>query len=127
MRVIAFLSVLLACIASAAERGAIDLDRPGVLDQLKQDHPQRYHLVAAVLRASEWIPCKSGELETLKTRFGLRDAKCGVVALTSYPARRHVSFEIDGTSYAATVILQDAGATVQPTTSQPAVSVEPAN
>ena len=122
MRAIVFVSVLLACIASAAEGGAVDLDRPGVLDQLKQDHPQRYQLVAAVLHASEWMPCKSSELETLKTRFGLREAECGVVVLTSYPAQRHVSFELDGTSYAATVILKDAGATAQPAT-----SVEPAN
>ena len=122
MRSIALVPVLLACVASAAQLGPVDLDRPGVLDQLKQDHPQRYQLVTAVLRASERMPCKSGELETLKTRFGLRDLECGVVVLTSYPAQRHVSFQLDGTSYAATVFLKDADATAQPAT-----SVEPAH
>ena len=120
MRSVALVTVLLASIASAAEPAALDLDKPGVLDQLKQDHPQRYQAVTAVLLASERMPCKSTKLETLQTRFNLRDLECGVLVLTSYPAQRHVSFYLDGTQYAATVILKDADATVQPT-----VSVEP--
>jgi hypothetical protein len=117
MRSIALVPVLLTAIGSAAEPEAIDLNKPGVLDQLKLDHPQRYQAVSAVLLASERMPCKSSELETLKTRFDLRDVECGVVVLTSYPAKRHVSFEFDGVRYAATVTLKDAAAAVQPATS----------
>ncbi len=122
MRSIALVTVLLASIGSAAEPATLDLDRPGVLDQLKQDHPQRYQAVTAVLLASERMPCKNTDLETLQTRFNLRDMECGVVVLTSYPAQRHVSFYFDGTRYAATVILKDADATVQRT-----ISVAPAH
>jgi hypothetical protein len=121
MRSIALVTVLLACIASAAEPLVLDLDKPGVLDQLKQDHPQRYQAVAAVLLASERMPCKSTELKTLQARSNVRDLECGVMLLTSYPAQRHVSFYLDGTRYAATVTLKDAEATAQPT-----LSVEPA-
>lgn len=121
MRSIALVMLLLASIASAAEPAAVDLDKPGALDQLKQHHPQRYQAVTAVLLASERMPCKSTELETLQARFNLRDLECGVLILTSYPAQRHVSFYLDGTRYAATVTLQDAEATVLPT-----LSVKPA-
>jgi hypothetical protein len=118
MRSIALVPVLLATIAfAAAGPAALDLDKPGVLDQLKQDHPGRYQAVTAVLRAAERMPCKSSEMETLKTRFDLRDLECGVVVFTSYPAQRHMSFYLDGTTYVATVILKDADATVQPATS----------
>ena len=118
MRSIALVSALLVCIAaSAGEPRAIDLDKPGVLDLLKQDHPQRYQAITAVLRASERMPCKGPELAALKTRLDVREMECGVVTLTSYPAKRHVSFKFNGTSYAATVILKDAEGTVQPVTS----------
>ncbi len=30
-----------------------------------------------------------------------------MMVLTSYPARRHVRFELDGTEYVATVVLED--------------------
>jgi hypothetical protein len=121
MRSMALVTVLLASIASAADPAALDLDKPGALDQLKQDHPQRYQAVTAVLLASERLPCKSTELETLQARFNLKDLECGVMVLTSYPAQRHVSFYLDGTRYAATVTLKDAGAAVQRT-----LSVKPA-
>jgi hypothetical protein len=120
MRNMALVTVLLASVASAAEPAALDLDKPGVLEQLKQDHPQRYQTVTAVLLASERMPCKSTELETLQTRFDLRNLECGVMLLTSYPAQRHVSFYLDGTRYIATVFLKDVEATVQST-----LSVEP--
>jgi hypothetical protein len=115
MRSIVLITVLLASIASAAEPLVLDLDNPGVLDRLERDHPQRYQAVAAVLLASERMPCKSTGLETLQARYNLRDLECGVMILTSYPAERHVSFFLDGTRYAATVTLKDADATVQPT------------
>ena len=49
----------------------------------------------------------------LKTRFNVKDLECGMVLSTSYPAKRHVSFELDGINYEATVVLKDA-VTVQP-------------
>ena len=66
-----------------------------------------------LLRASEHAPCQASELEVLKTRFSVRDLECGMILSTSYPAKRHVSFELDGTQYEATVVLKDAE-TVQP-------------
>jgi hypothetical protein len=106
MRFIALVSGLLVSIAYATTPNIIDLDKPGVLEQLKLSHPQKYQAVTAVLHASEEMPCKSRELEALKVRLDIRDLECNLVILTSYPAKRHVSFEFDGTSYTATVVLK---------------------
>jgi hypothetical protein len=109
MRSIAFALAFLIIGSFALADGApkIDLDRPGALNQLKQQHPQRYQAVSGLLHAYERAPCQSGEIELLKTRFNVRDLECGMMVFTSYPARRHVSFELDGTSYEATVVLKD--------------------
>ena len=110
MRIVAFASTFLIVGSFALAGGAprVDLDRPGVLNQLKQEHPQRYQAVSALLRASEHAPCQGGEIELLKTRFNVKDLECAMMVLTSYPAKRHVSFELDGINYAATVVLKDA-------------------
>jgi hypothetical protein len=100
----AFLIIGSFALAGGAPR--IDLDRPGVLNQLKQQHPQRYQAVSALLRASERAPCRGSEIELLKTRFNVKDLECGMMVFTSYPARRHVSFKLDGISYEATVVLK---------------------
>lgn len=109
MRSITFVPALLIVGSFALANGPrIDLDQPGVLNQLEQQHPQRYQAVIGILRAAEHAPCKTSEIELLKTRFNVRDVECGMFLYTSYPAKRHVSFELDGTQYAATVVLQDA-------------------
>jgi hypothetical protein len=115
MRSIAFAPAFLIIGSFALAHGSprIDLDRPGVLDELKQQHPQRYQAVSALLRASEHAACKGGEIELLKTRFNIKDLECGMMLFTSYPAKRHVSFELDGVNYEATVEFKDAE-TVQP-------------
>src|SRR5215475_12974494 len=69
MRVIALISAVLVSAASAGQPAAIDLDKPGVIEQLQREHPQRLEAVSAVLRAWEHMPCKPGELETLRVQF----------------------------------------------------------
>lgn len=116
MRSIVFVPALLMAGSFALANGPrIDLDQPGVLKQLEQQHPQRYQAVIGILRASEHAPCKMSEIDLLKTRFNVREVECGMVLFTSYPAKRRVSFELDGTQYAATVVLKDAEK-VQPAT-----------
>ena len=107
MRTIVIAAVLLLVGSFAQSAPRIDLDRPGVLEELKQQHPQRYQAVSALLRASEHAPCPSTEIEALKTRFNIQDLECGMTLMTSFPAKRRVNFELDGVSYAATVVLKD--------------------
>ena len=108
MRCIALASTLLitTSVALADEAPKVDLDRPGVLSQLRLEHPKQYQAVHAVLRASERAPCRDGDAKLLKARFDVRDLECGMLISTSYPALRHVSFELDGVRYVATVKLR---------------------
>lgn len=99
--------LIIGSFALAHDVPRIDLDQPGALNLLEHQHPQRYQAVIAVLRASEHAPCKISEIQLLKTRFNVRDVECGMLLFTSYPAKRHVSFELDGTQYAATVVLKN--------------------
>ena len=105
--VIVLISAFLVSVAFAAPPDTIDLDKPGVLEQLRLSHPQQYQAVMAVLRASERMPCRGSELQALRVRFDIRDLECNLIVLSSWPAKRHVSFEFDGASYAATVVLKD--------------------
>lgn len=121
MRVIALISAVLVSAAVAGQPAAIDLDKPGVIEQLQRDHPQRFEAVSAVLRAWQHMPCKPGELETLRVQFGIKDLECNLLIMTSYPPKRHVAFEFDGARYKATVVLQDMDdAKVQPAVSESA-------
>jgi hypothetical protein len=85
----AFLIIGAFALAASAQR--IDLDRPGVLNQLKRQHRQRYQAVGALLHAFERPACQRSELELLKTRFNIRDLECGMTLFTSYPTKRQVS------------------------------------
>ncbi len=111
MRSHTFAPVILMMIgASALADGAptINLDRPGTLNQLMLDHPRRYQAVSALLRAAGKMPCKGHDIELLEARFHARDVECGMILSTSYPAKRHLSFALDGTDYAATVVVESA-------------------
>jgi hypothetical protein len=123
MRNIAFATafLIIGSFALAHDASRINLDQPGVLNELKLQHPQRYQAVSALLRASERAPCQGSEIELLKTRFNIRDLECGMMVFTSYPARRHVTFELDRISYEATVVLKgdDKVQPISPTTDMP--------
>ena len=101
-----------------AAGGPIDLGRPGVLDQLKQERPAHYLAVTRILQVAEKTPCKDGELQILKVQYDVRDWKCNFLVLTSYPAKRHVSFDLEGTKYVATVTLKDADGKIRPAVEQ---------
>ena len=105
--------LLVGPLAVAAGSSWVDLDKPGVMNQLKVQHPQRYQAISAVLQASSRPACLGNELKLLEAQFRVQDVECGMMLLTRYPALRKVTFELDGTSYRATVSLEEA-ATPQP-------------
>ncbi|MGE5616341.1 MAG: hypothetical protein ACM3X5_05440 [Bacillota bacterium] len=117
MRTLAALLGILFVVPSWAAGGSsdpIDLGRPGVLERLREDRPAQYLAVTQILRVAEKTPCKEGELETLKVQYDVRDWKCSFLVLTSYPAKRHLSFALEGTRYVATVTLKDVDGKIRP-------------
>lgn len=101
------ISVVLSSFAFADRAPRVNLDQPGVLDQLKIQHPQRYRAVTALLLASEHAPCLGGEIKALQARYDVKDLECRMVVLTAYPAKRQLNFRLEGVNYAATVVLKD--------------------
>ncbi len=103
--------VFLVAVASANAVGTspqlVDLNRPGTLEQLKQQRPKHYEAITAVLRVVERVPCKDRQVETLKVRFDIREMACNFVLMTSNPPQRRLSFSLEGTNYVAVVTLKD--------------------
>lgn len=85
MRLLAIAAALSVLPAFAAQ---VDLDQPGTLDRLKVERPRQYEAVAEVLRASERMPCKEGEMRVLKAKYDLREMSCNAILMTSYPSTR---------------------------------------
>ena len=103
MRLLAIGAALSVLPAFAAQ---VDLDQPGMLDRLKVERPRQYEAVAEVLRASERMPCKEGEMRVLKAKYDLREMSCNAILMTSYPPKRRVTFELEGTSYVSVVTVK---------------------
>ena len=107
-------SVVASVGAAGTSSQPVDLNRQGALEELKLERPKHYAAITGVLRAVERMPCERGELETLKARFEIAELACSIPLMTSYPPKRHLSFELEGTHYVATVTLQDAAGQVVP-------------
>lgn len=108
-----FLAVAILAAASAVA-APVDLDAPGVLDQLKASQPKHFEAVTEILRTAERLPCKDREIRALKARFDVRELECYATIMTSYPPKRRVSFSYDGTAYVAVVTLRGTEARVTP-------------
>ena len=111
MRLLAIAAALSVLPAFAAQ---VDLDQPGTLDRLKLERPRHYEAVTEVLRASERMPCKEGEMRVLEARYDLRETSCSAILMTSYPPKRRVTFELEGTSYVSVVTVKGTGGRAMP-------------
>ena len=106
MRLLAIAAILSIGPAIAVAAATVDLDQPGVLDQLKVERPKHYEAVNEVLRATERMPCKDTEMRVLKAKFDLKELSCNALLMTSYPPKRRVNFAVEGTSYVAVVTVK---------------------
>ena len=109
-----FAAAVLPALAAGGSAGPIDLDRPGVLDQVKRERPAQFEAISQVLRAAERLPCREGELKALRTRFDVRDLACTMLLMTSYPPQRRVTFALGEERYVAVVTMKDAGGHLVP-------------
>src|SRR4051812_47125230 len=87
---------------------AMSLDRPGALDALREANPGHYERAVAILGLASEMPCE-GVPEVLRaqqleaTSIACRPS----VIFTSWPAKREVSFALDGIRYTARVELRE--------------------
>ena len=92
--------------------GVIDLSA-GALERLASDDPARYVKVAAILRAAELPRCDNDATRLLKAREDLKQMRCADLLLTSYPAKRHIYFVLEGSAYSARVTMRYGEATLR--------------
>ena len=100
---------LAAGVASAAPSLPVQLDRPGVLDTIRAERPDHYYRIAGILRIADTMPCHTPQFGQRAVEYDAREARCGLHLLTSYPAKRRLSFVLDEVPYVATVTMRDSG------------------
>ena len=97
--------LLLASLPLAATAQVVQLDRPGVLDAIEEANPGHHARILGILKASQEMPCDARRLERAAISHEAREAKCSLLLMTSYPAKRRLTFKLDDVPYAATVTM----------------------
>jgi hypothetical protein len=102
------LAFALASLASPAwSQHEVDLDRPGALDRVARENPRHYREILAVTQVASNVSC-STPLGMMPVPAAAKGMDCeGLTLMTSYPAKRRVSFEIDNIRYRMIVTLAD--------------------
>jgi hypothetical protein len=92
----------------------INLDVPGALEAVAAANPAHYRKLVDIIRVSSEIDCHA-MLPMLYTRFGARGSCAfGGALMTSFPAKRHVRFQIDDTAYVTNVVIRSSPGKVIP-------------
>ena len=94
--------------AAAQPVSVIHLDEKGALDAIQRTNPDHFRRITAILTAAQQLPCANERFgRVIEAAYDARDGRCQLQLLTSYPAKRTLSFSLDRTSYVATVRVKD--------------------
>jgi hypothetical protein len=101
--------ILTPVIAQSPWPPGMDLTVPEALEQLARTNPDHFKRASALLKAASETSCNFGEMRAILVRVKATAVNCPQsLLLTSYPAKRQVSFMLDRTPYVARVTLRDA-------------------
>ena len=90
--------------ASVIASPVVDLDRPGAIEALERTSPDHATKVRLILERVARTP--DAEVPRwMRVTFDARDVDYAPIVLTSHPAKRRLSFVLDGTRYAAVIVL----------------------
>jgi hypothetical protein len=90
----------------------VDIGDSRALDALQAQNPAHYEKVVRILRVAGDVSCET--LPQMLKVYDARNVTCsGALILTSYPAKRHLSFKLDETVYAGNVVLSGKPATLR--------------
>jgi hypothetical protein len=98
------LSAALLASTPAVARPTIDLDQPGALAALERANPAHYAKVTRILRRASRHP-DSDVPRWARVAVDARDVDFAPIVLTSFPAKRRLSFALDDTRYVAVIVL----------------------
>lgn len=102
----AMLLALMVSVITPAAASPVYLYRPGVLESIEREHPERFRRITEILKAAEELYCHREELQRIAVKYDASEAECGAMLKTSLPPKRHLSFILDGASYFAVVTLR---------------------
>ena len=106
--------------AGAHALTSVDIGDTGALDALRARNPAHYEKVLRILQVASDVSCETLP-QMLKVRYDAKNVACsGAAILTSYPAKRRLSFELDETVYAGNVVLTGKPATLRRIEPRPA-------
>ena len=115
---IAALTVAFLPAVNAATR--VDIADDQALERIRIDNPAQYEKVAAIIRMASSVNCETLP-RMLKVQYGASDVRCaGATILTSYPAKRRLSFKLDDTHFSGNVVLTGKPGTLVPAWVAPA-------
>jgi hypothetical protein len=90
--------------AGGAPRRTVDLDAPGVVDDLRHSRPTHFEAVRQILRGVRHR--SDAEVPRwMEVNFGARDVSYVPISLTSHPPRRRLAFALDDTWYETVITL----------------------
>lgn len=109
----------------AAAGRHVDLGDPHALDAIQAENPAQYEKVMGILRLASDVSCETLP-QMLKVQYGAEHVHCaGALILTSYPAKRRLSFQLDDTAFSGNVRLTGKPATLRRVNPQTSNHVTP--
>ncbi len=104
------LTVAFGADAASKPKRTVYLDRPGVLDDIRQNDPKLHERIVQVLRSAQGEPCETLP-GILKVQLHVPDVQCrSYQILTSYPPKMHLAFGFGGeVTYVTNVVQRKLG------------------
>jgi hypothetical protein len=84
----------------------VDLGVPGALDSIATSNPGHYRKLVGIIEAAGEIDCEEMPAKLYVKYGALGSCTAPHMFLTSYPAKRHLSFTLDDTSYVVNVAIR---------------------
>ena len=84
----------------------VDIGDSRALDAIQAANPAQYEKVIGILeKVADSVSCETLP-QMLKVQYGAEQVQCtGAMILTSYPAKRHLSFKLDDVYFVGNVAL----------------------
>jgi len=92
----------------------VDIGDPRALDAILAANPAQYEKVIGIVqKVATSVSCETLP-QMLKVQYGAESFQCsGYLILTSFPAKRHLSFKLDDIQFDGNVVLKGSPPTLQ--------------
>jgi hypothetical protein len=93
----------------------IDLSRPGAMEELQKTDPAAHAKAAQFIETAAKVSCEHQEFKALQVQLQIKEVGCmSALFKASYPAKRDITFSIDGQRYYSLVTVTGTKALLSP-------------